>query len=234
MRRISCQASPTRSNPSFRLPFASPATRCRPTSASLGLPCALSFATPTRIRKCNASATKRPTAIPSGYGESGAHADPRGFGIGVAGFPEGHPETPNTLVQMDHLRAKVDAGADWVCTQMFFDNAAFYDWRERCELAGVRLPLVAGIMPIMSIAGMKRMADLAGGTIFPARLQRHIYRCQDDPDAVARVGVHWATEQCRDLIDHGVDGIHFYTLNKSDATVQIYQTLGAKDSAGLR
>jgi methylenetetrahydrofolate reductase (NADPH) len=168
------------------------------------------------------------------FNESGAHGDPRGFGIGVAGFPEGHPETPNTLVQMDHLCAKADAGADWVCTQMFFDNAAFYDWRERCELAGVRLPLIAGIMPITSIAGMKRMADLAGGTIFPARLQRHIYRCQDDPDAVARVGIHWATEQCRDLIDHGVHGIHFYTLNKSEATVRIYQTLGAKDSAGLR
>ena len=168
------------------------------------------------------------------FNESGAHADPRGFGIGVAGFPEGHPETPNTLVQMDHLCAKVDAGADWVCTQMFFDNAAFYDWRERCELAGVRLPLVAGIMPITSLAGMKRMADLAGGTIFPARLQRHIYRCQDDPDAVARVGIHWATEQCRDLIDHGVHGIHFYTLNRSEATMRIYQTLGAKDSAGLR
>lgn len=160
-----------------------------------------------------------------------SHPDARGFGIGVAGFPEGHPETANTLKLMDHLKVKVDAGADYVCTQMFFDNHAFYDWRERCELAGIRIPLVAGIMPISSIAGMKRMADLSGCTNFPARLQKHIYRCQDDPEAVKRVGTHWATEQCRDLMDNGVRGIHFYTLNRSDGTQQIYQTLalqGAK------
>lgn len=164
----------------------------------------------------------------------------KGFGIGVAGFPEGHPATPNTLKDMDHLKAKVDAGADYVCTQMFFDNRAFYDWCERCELAGIRVPLIAGIMPITSLAGMKRMAELSGGTNFPAALQRAIYRCQDDAEAVERVGIHWATEQCRDLIDHGQTnsrgfrGIHFYTLNRSDATQQIYRTLGAKNSAALR
>jgi methylenetetrahydrofolate reductase (NADPH) len=152
----------------------------------------------------------------------------RGFGIGVAGFPEGHPDTCNTLRCMDHLSAKVDAGADYVCTQMFFHNPAFYDWCERCELAGIKVPLIAGIMPVTSIAGMKRMAELSGCTNFPARLQRHIYRCQDDPEAVKRVGIHWATEQCRDLMDHGVRGIHFYTLNRSDATMQIYQTLAIK------
>lgn len=168
------------------------------------------------------------------FNERGVHSDPRGFGVGVAGFPEGHPETPNTLTLMDHLKAKVDAGADYICTQMFFHNPVFYDWCERCELAGIRVPKFAGIMPITSIAGMKRMADLSGCTNFPARLQRHIYRCQDDPDAVKRLGIHWATEQCRDLMDHGVRGIHFYTLNRSDATMQIYQTLGAKDSTALR
>lgn len=158
----------------------------------------------------------------------------RAFGLGVAGFPEGHPDTPNQLLQMDHLKAKVDAGADYVCTQLFFDNHEFYDWRERCKLAGIKVPLVAGIMPIASIGGTRRMADLAGGTKFPAALLKQIYRCQDDPEAVARVGTHWATEQCRDLIDHGVQGIHFYTLNRSDATRRIYETLGAKNSAGLR
>lgn len=164
------------------------------------------------------------------FNECGSHADSRGFGIGVAGFPEGHPDTANTLMLMDHLKMKVDAGADYVCTQMFFDNHAFYDWRERCELAGIKLPLVAGIMPITSIAGMKRMAALSGCTNFPARLQKHIYRCQDDPEAVQRVGIHWATEQCRDLIDNGVRGIHFYTLNRSDATKQIYETLALRPS----
>jgi methylenetetrahydrofolate reductase (NADPH) len=168
------------------------------------------------------------------FSDAGRHPDPRGFGIGVAGFPEGHPATPNTLQEMDYLKAKVDAGADYVCTQMFFSNHCFYDWRERCDLAGITVPLVAGIMPITSLKGMERMADLSGGTVFPAPLQKMIYRCQDDPDAVQRVGIHWATEQCRDLIDHNVAGIHFYTLNRSDATKEIYRTLGAKDSAALR
>jgi methylenetetrahydrofolate reductase (NADPH) len=135
---------------------------------------------------------------------------------------------------MDHLKAKVDAGVNCLITQMFFDNRAFYDWCERCELAGIDVPLVAGIMPITSLKGMQRMADLAAGTNFPAPLQKMVYRCQDDPESVKRVGIHWATEQCRDLIDHGVRGIHFYTLNQSDATKTIYQNLGAKDSVALR
>lgn len=167
------------------------------------------------------------------FNERGSHPDRRGFGIGVAGFPEGHPDTPNRIREMDHLKAKVDAGTDYVCSQMFFDNRAFYDWCERSRQAGITVPLIAGIMPITSIKGMKRMAELSGGTNFPAALLRAMNRAQDDPEAVERVGTHWATEQCRDLLDHGVDGIHFYTLNKSSATKQIYQTLGAKDSAGL-
>lgn len=160
--------------------------------------------------------------------------DARGFGIGVAGFPEGHPATPNMLQEMDHLKAKVDAGADWVCTQMFFDNAMFYDWRERCALAGIDVPLLAGIMPVTSIASLERMAELAAGTRFPASLLKGLEKRQDDPEAVRQFGILWATEQCRDLLDHEVSGIHFYTLNRSDATRQIYETLGAKDSAALR
>lgn len=168
------------------------------------------------------------------FNERGEHLDPRGFGIGVAGFPEGHPETPNQLRQMDHLKAKVDAGADYICTQMFFDNAVFLDFCERCALAGITVPIIAGIMPITSISGLRRMAELAAGTRFPARLLKAITRCQDDPDAVTSVGVHWATEQCLHLLDQGVRGIHFYTLNRSDATARIYASLGAKDSSVLR
>ena len=159
------------------------------------------------------------------------HPDPRGFGVGVAGFPEGHPQTPNTLVQMDHLKAKVDAGGQFIITQLFFDNHAFMDWRERCALAGIKVPIIAGIMPITTVAGLKRMAELAAGTRFPAPLLRAVARCQDDPESVANVGIHWATEQCRDLLDRGVDGIHLYTLNKSDATQRIYRTLGLTKAA---
>jgi methylenetetrahydrofolate reductase (NADH) len=159
--------------------------------------------------------------------------DPRGFGVGVAGFPEGHPTTPNRLLEMDHLKRKVDAGADYICTQLFFDNRDFYDFRERCDLAGIKVPIIAGIMPITSKAGMVRMAELALGARVPAGLLRAVARCKDD-DGVASVGVHWATEQCRDLLHNKVRGIHFYTLNKSDATRRIYENLGIADSAVLR
>ncbi len=160
-------------------------------------------------------------------------AEKRGFGVGVAGFPEGHPGTPNRLKELDHLKAKVDAGADYICTQLFFSNDDFYDFRERCELAGIHVPIIAGIMPVSSKEGMTRMAELALGARFPARLKKAVDRC-DGPESVAKVGIHWATEQCRDLLDNNVRGIHFYTLNKSDATRRIYENLGVKDSLALR
>ncbi len=168
-----------------------------------------------------------------------AIADKRGFGLAVAGFPEGHPATPNRLKEMDYFKAKVDAGADAVITQMFFDNKDFYDFRDRCRLAGINVPIVAGIMPIASVKGMRTMADLAAGARFPASLQKAIARAVNghaDPEtpeakaAVQRVGIHWASEQCRDLLDHDVDGIHFYTLNSSNATREVYANLGLQDS----
>jgi methylenetetrahydrofolate reductase (NADPH) len=163
------------------------------------------------------------------FNDEGRHPDRRGFGIGVAGFPEGHPATPNRLLEMDHLKAKIDQGADYICTQLFFDNRDFYDFRERCELAGIRVPIIAGIMPVSTVEGMKRMAELAAGARFPAALLRAVERCQDDAESVRRIGVHWATEQCRDLLDNEVRGIHFYTLNNSDATRQIFLCLGLRN-----
>jgi methylenetetrahydrofolate reductase (NADPH) len=167
------------------------------------------------------------------FNESGQHPDPRGFGIGVAGFPEGHPGTPNRLREMDLLKAKVDAGADYIATQLFFDNHDFYDFRERCELAGIRVPILAGIMPITSGKGLTRMAELALGSRFPAKLLRALARCDGDEKYMRRVGLHWATEQCRDLLDNQVRGIHLYTLNRSTATREIYANLGGKDSRSL-
>lgn len=160
------------------------------------------------------------------FNESGAHPDPRGFGIGVAGFPEGHPTTPNRVDELDFLKAKVDAGADYICTQLFFDNHDFLDFRDRCDLAGIRVPIIAGVMPVTSLSGMKRMAELAAGARYPAKLLRALERAKSNAEAVERVGIHYAAEQCAGLLNEGVDGIHFYTLNKSHATREIYHSLG--------
>ncbi len=154
------------------------------------------------------------------------------IGIGVAGFPEGHPQTPNRMLEIERLKAKVDAGADYITTQLFFDNRDFYDFCERCELAGIHVPIFAGIMPITTWKGMLRMAELAAGARFPAPLLRAVSRVKDDDNLVEQIGVHWATEQIRDLIDHRVRGVHLYTLNKSTASLKICQTLGIKDVEG--
>jgi methylenetetrahydrofolate reductase (NADPH) len=153
------------------------------------------------------------------------HPDSRGFGVGVAAFPEGHPSTPNRLHEMDFLKAKVDEGANYICTQLFFDNRDFHDFCERSELAGIRVPIIAGIMPITSLSGMQRMAELAAGARFPARLLRQVQRHADDAAAIEKIGVEWATEQCSELLEARVRGIHFYTLNRSKATLQIYANL---------
>jgi methylenetetrahydrofolate reductase (NADPH) len=155
-----------------------------------------------------------------------------GMSIGVAGYPEGHPETPNRLREIELLKAKVDAGADYICTQLFFDNRDFYDFCERCAMAGITVPVIAGIMPVTSRRTMLRMADMALGTRYPARLLKALARADNDA-GFEKVGIHWATEQVRDLIDNGVRGIHFYTLNRSRATLRIYDSLGVSSSQGL-
>ena len=146
------------------------------------------------------------------------------MGIGVAGFPEGHPETPNRLKEIEYLKAKVDAGADYICTQLFFDNRDLYDFCERCELAGIQIPIVAGIMPITSRKSMKRMGELALGSRFPGKLLRALMEAEDDAQA-EKIGINWATEQILDLLDHKIPGVHLYTLNKSKASLQIHEAL---------
>ena len=155
------------------------------------------------------------------------------MGVGVAGFPEGHPNTPNRLKEIENLKAKVDAGADYICTQLFFDNRDFYDFCERCEIAGIKIPIIAGIMPVTSRKGFARMAELALGVRFPAKLLRAVSRAEDD-EYVEKVGIQWASEQVRDLIDRNVAGIHFYTLNRSKPTLKIYEALGIRSSDSLR
>ncbi len=147
------------------------------------------------------------------------------MGIGVAGFPEGHPDTRNRLKEMDYLKMKVDEGADYICTQLFFDNNVFYDFCERCEIAGINIPIVAGIMPITSLKSLDRMAELSAGTNFTAKLLKTLNRATSD-EYVEKAGIHWAAEQVRDLLDNDVAGIHIYTLNKSAHVVNLYESIG--------
>ena len=146
--------------------------------------------------------------------------------VGVAGFPEGHPDTRNRIREMDYLKAKLDEGADYICTQLFFDNHAFFDYRDRCRLLGINVPIIAGIMPVTSISSMNRMAELSAGTNFPARLLKAMLRAGGDKASIERIGINYASNQCSELLDAEVDGIHFYTLNRSRATLEIYRNLG--------
>src|SRR5438045_4859761 len=130
------------------------------------------------------------------FNESGAHPDPRGFGVGVAGFPEGHPATPNRLIEMDHFKAKVDAGADYIVTQLFFDNRDFFDFRERCALADIHVPIIAGIMPVTSISVVRHIANTRGGArLPPERLPAH-RPIEMDPESEQPVGVTQQSDQC--------------------------------------
>ncbi|MEA3279004.1 MAG: methylenetetrahydrofolate reductase [NAD(P)H] [Thermodesulfobacteriota bacterium] len=155
-----------------------------------------------------------------------------GICIGVAGFPEGHPMTSNRLKEIEYLKAKIDAGADYIVTQLFFDNRDFYDFCERCELSGIHVPIIAGIMPVTTRKGIIRMAELAGGARFPAGLLKSVTRAQHS-EYVENVGIQWATGQVRDLINNNVRGIHFYTLNSSKAILRVFESLGVGDAGQL-
>ncbi len=151
---------------------------------------------------------------------------PERLTLGVAGFPEGHPDSRNRLREMDYLKAKVDEGADYICTQLFFDNHAFFDFRDRCRIMDINVPIIAGIMPVTSISSMNRMAELSAGTNFPARLLKAMLRAAGDKASIERIGINYASNQCSELLDAEVDGLHFYTLNRSKATLEIYHNLG--------
>ena len=158
------------------------------------------------------------------FNEHGTHPDPRGFGIGVAGFPEGHPETPNRIRQLDFLKAKTDAGAHWVTTQLFFDNADYFGFVARAREAGIEVPIVPGIMPVVSTQNIRRIAKLSQARI-PEALDRELSRVEGDDPRTLEVGIEWATAQCRELLAGGAPGIHFYTLNRSPATRRIHESL---------
>ncbi len=156
-----------------------------------------------------------------------ARADRRwDFCIGGACYPEGHIESPSRDEDLRHLATKVESGSEFLITQLFFDNAFYFDFLQRAQSARIRVPIVPGIMPITSFEQVDRFTRLCGATI-PMRLRLQLERYQHDADAVLELGVAHATVQCIELLQRGAPGIHFYTLNKSRATRMILSALRA-------
>jgi len=149
--------------------------------------------------------------------------DVGGFSIGVAVYPEGHAESPSLEMDMYYTKQKIDAGADFAITQMFFDNRYFYDFVERAEKAGITIPIIPGIMPIADLARIQRFCQMCGATL-PGHVVRRLEKV--GVDEAVKVGIEVATEQCADLLEHGVRYFHFYTLNQSDPVSQIVSDLG--------
>jgi methylenetetrahydrofolate reductase (NADPH) len=151
------------------------------------------------------------------------------FCLGGACYPEGHVETLSRDDDLRHLKAKVDAGMDFVITQLFFDNAFYFDFVERARRVGINVPIVPGIMPITNFDQVSRFTRMCGATV-PMRLTLALEKVKDDPAAVMQLGVAHATVQCMELLSRGVPGIHFYTLNKSPATRMIVSALQGRRS----
>lgn len=142
------------------------------------------------------------------------------FGIAVAGYPEKHLEAPSFDIDLANLQRKVAAGADVVITQLFYDNADFFRFRERCQRLGINVPIVPGVLPVTNLAQIKRITALCGAKLPPGFIQ-NLESCGESTEDQFRVGVEQATGQVQELLDAGVPGVHFYVLNKSAATSQV-------------
>ena len=151
------------------------------------------------------------------------HAD---FCLGVGGYPEKHPEAPSLGVDLDHLKRKVDAGAAFITTQLFFDNAVYYRFVERCRTAGITVPIVPGIMPVLSLKQIQRFTSMCGATL-PAKLITRLEVAADHTDVVETIGVDWALTQIRDLLAQGAPGYHLYILNRAKAALALTAGLAA-------
>ena len=148
------------------------------------------------------------------------------FCLGVAGYPEGHQEADDFDTDLANLKLKVDAGADFVITQMFFDNRFYFDFVAQARAIGIDVPLIPGIMPILNLGQIQRFTQMCGATI-PEELLERLEAIKEDADAVRQCGVEHAAQQCRELLESGVPGIHFYTLNRSTSTRDIFENLKA-------
>ena len=144
--------------------------------------------------------------------------------IGGACYPEKHPEAESLEDDLRHLKQKVEAGAEFLITQLFFDDADYWRFVDSARAVGIEVPIVPGIMPVVSHANLRRMATLSPGTRIPEPLDRALEAARGDDEAL-EVGVEWATRQCRELLARGAPGIHFYTLNRSPATRRVHEAL---------
>jgi methylenetetrahydrofolate reductase (NADH) len=147
------------------------------------------------------------------------------FCVGAACYPEGHPETPDLDADLGHLTDKVNAGVDFLITQLFFDNQDYFAFKRRCRHAGIDVPIVPGLMPVTNVAQIQRFTTMCGARI-PHELFRRLKIVGNDPKAVVAAGVYWTTRQAKYLLEGGAPGVHFYTLNKSSATLAVHAALG--------
>jgi len=151
------------------------------------------------------------------------HSD---FCLGVGGYPERHPEAPSLEVDMENLKRKVDAGAAFVTTQLFFDNAVYYRFAERCRAAGINVPIVPGIMPVLSLKQIQRFTQMCGATL-PDKLLKRLLAAGDHAETVEAVGIDWALSQIRDLLANGAPGYHLYILNRAKSALALAAGLAA-------
>lgn len=148
------------------------------------------------------------------------------FGVSAACYPEGHLESPDLVSDIRYLKQKVDAGAQHLVSQLFFDNEDFFRFLERCRIAGINVPIEAGIMPVLSKSSIQRMVSMCGASL-PRKLTRILGRYGDHPEALREAGIAFAIDQISDLIAGGVDGIHLYTMNNPDVARQIANSLSS-------
>ena len=148
------------------------------------------------------------------------------FCLGVGGYPEKHPEAPSFEADLVNLRRKVDAGASFITTQLFFDNEAYYRFVDRCRAAGIGVPIVPGIMPVLSLKQITRITALCGASL-PNLLVRRIEAAGDHSEIIEAVGIDWALAQVRDLLAHGAPGYHLYILNRARSALALAAGLTA-------
>ena len=142
------------------------------------------------------------------------------FCLGVAGYPEGHPEAPNLEKNIEYLKQKIEAGGEFIITQLFFENRYFFDFQERCRRRGITVPILAGIMPITNYKQIRKMTKICGATI-PPELLAKLEKYQADEKAIKEIGVEKATSQCQELLKAKVSGLHFFVLNQAEPVSQI-------------